>query len=167
MNSTSNTHSGAPFSTPPNLAVLVSLMMAFPVHAEFRTEHFDSEPPNWEGVNNRNKFLETKTVEQNFGYSAETNHAGGQKGEAGGRINPAGEPAYYGFKLPTPVNLNTPMTAEGRLFVAKGPGNCRWPRRPDLHHETSTRSPGDRCHVRPLRHLHPVDRREQREGLFR
>src|SRR5687767_11333834 len=109
-------HGGMILASPSTCAVFVSLMMALPLNAGFRTEYFDREPANWEGVNNRNKFFETKTVEQNFGYSAETNHAGGQRGEAGGRINPAGEPAYYGFKLPKPIDLNTSMTAEGRLF---------------------------------------------------
>ena len=71
--------------------------------AAMREEHFDREPPNWEGVNNRNKFFEPKTVEQNFGYSAATSHAGGQAGEIGGRVNPAGEPAFYGYRLPEPL----------------------------------------------------------------
>src|SRR5688500_4322346 len=102
---------GMKLSSPFLRPILLSLLMAFPAPAGFRTEYFDREPPNWEGVNNRNKFFETRTVEQNFGYSAETNHAGGQKGEAGGRINPAGEPAYYGFKLPKPIDLSTPITA--------------------------------------------------------
>src|SRR6266568_8347475 len=92
--------------------------------AAVRQENFDREPANWEGVNNRNKFFEPKTVEQNFGYSATTSHAGGQAGEIGGRINPAGEPAYYCYPLPKPLNLDSPMTAEGRLFVASGSGHC-------------------------------------------
>ena len=92
--------------------------------AAVRVENFDREPPNWEGVNNRNKHFEPKTVTQNFGYSATTSHAGGQAGEIGGRINPAGEPAYYGYRLPRPLTLDSPMTAEGRLFVPTGSGHC-------------------------------------------
>ena len=92
--------------------------------AAVRQEHFDREPANWEGVNNRNKFFEPKTVEQNFGYSATTSRAGGQAGEIGGRINPAGEPAFYGYRLPEPLNLDSPMMAEGRLFVPNGSGHC-------------------------------------------
>jgi len=92
--------------------------------AAMREEHFDREPPNWEGVNNRNKFFEPRTVEQNFGYSATTSHAGGQAGEIGGRVNPAGEPAFYGYRLPKPLNLDSPMMAEGRMFVPKGSGHC-------------------------------------------
>jgi hypothetical protein len=107
-------------------AVLVlAAMAAFQtLGAGTRTEHFDIEPPGWEGVNNRNKFFETRTVEQNFGFSAETNHAGGKRGEAGGRINPAGEPAWYGYRLPKPISLSSLMSAEGRLFVAKGASHC-------------------------------------------
>src|SRR5262245_51294453 len=75
--------------------------------AAVRQESFDREPANWEGVNSRNKFFEPKTVAQDFGYSS-TSRAGGQAGEIGGRINPAGEPAYYGYRLPTPLNLDSP-----------------------------------------------------------
>jgi len=92
--------------------------------AAVRQEDFEREPANWEGINNRNQFFKPKAVEQNFGYSGTTSHAGGQAGEIGGRINPAGEPAYYGYRLPRPLTLDAPMTAEGRLFVANGAGHC-------------------------------------------
>lgn len=85
-----------------------------------RFESFDREPPNWEGVNNRNRFFEPRTVTQDFGYSPSTAHAGGKPGEVGGRINPAGESAFYGFRLPKPLSLVSPMRAEGRLFVGRG-----------------------------------------------
>ena len=106
------------------LVSVLGFLTILPSAAGVRQENFDREPPNWEGVNNRNKFFEPKTVEQNFGYSATTSHAGGQAGEIGGRINPAGEPAYYGYRLPRPLNLDSPMTAEGRLFVPSGSGHC-------------------------------------------
>src|SRR4029079_9478076 len=101
-----------------------AVLLAPPLtRAELRTEHFDREPPGWEGVNNRSgPHFEPRSVEQNFGYSAETSHAGGAKGEIGGKINLAGEPAFYGFRLPQPCNGDTPFTAEGRLLVPKGPG---------------------------------------------
>jgi hypothetical protein len=93
--------------------------------AAVRQESFDREPANWEGVNNRNKFFELKTVGQNFGYSATSSAGGGgHAGEIGGRINPAGEPAYYGYRLPAPLNLDSPMSAEGNLFVPGGSGHC-------------------------------------------
>ena len=89
-----------------------------------RFESFDREPPNWEGINNRNRFFEAKTVHQDFGFSATTSHAGGRTGEIGGRINPAGEAAYYAYRLPKPLSLDSPMSAEGRLFVPQGSGHC-------------------------------------------
>src|SRR5262245_33301245 len=105
------------------VAALVCATIQSP-YAAVRDETFEVEPPNWEGINNRNRFFEAKTVEQNFGYSATTSHAGGRSGEIGGRINPAGEPAFYGYRLPAPLTLDSPMTAEGRLGVAKGSGHC-------------------------------------------
>src|SRR6266540_2817634 len=106
------------------LVSLLGCVTILPSAAGVRQENFDREPPDWEGVNNRNKFFVSKKVEQNFGYSATTSHAGGQAGEIGGRINPAGEPAYYGYRLPRPLNLESSMTAEGHLFVATGRGHC-------------------------------------------
>jgi hypothetical protein len=107
-----------------NLLLFVFLPPGTVVDAALRTENFDREPANWEGVNNRNKYFEPKAVTQDFGHSSQTSHAGGKAGEVGGRINPAGEPAWYGYRLSKPLNLNTPMTAEGRMYVAKGSGHC-------------------------------------------
>jgi hypothetical protein len=91
--------------------------------AALREENFDRDPPNWEGINNRNQFFEAKNVVQDFGYSARSNRAGGESGEVGGRVNPAGEPAYYAYRLPTPLTLESPMSAEGKLYVAPGAGH--------------------------------------------
>jgi hypothetical protein len=102
------------------LAIAAGLLS---VSAATREENFDREPMNWEGVNNRNKHFESKKVEQNFGFSPSTSHAGGKAGEIGGLINPAGEPAYYGYRLPMPLNLDSPMNAEGRILVARGSGH--------------------------------------------
>jgi len=88
-----------------------------------REEHFDREPPNWEGINNRSTAFEPKRVVQDFGFSAATSHAGGEKGEAGGRINPAGEAAYYGYRLPKPLNLSDAFVAQGKIMVPKGSGH--------------------------------------------
>ena len=93
-------------------------------HAAVRQESFDREPANWEGINHRSRFFEPKTVTQDFGYSPTSSRAGGQPGEIGGRINPAAEPAWYGCLLPTPLTFDSPMTAEGRLYVAPGRGHC-------------------------------------------
>src|SRR3954469_18971014 len=88
-----------------------------------RREDFSKEPLNWEGVNNRNTNFGPKTVSQDFGYSPAGRHAGGQPGEIGGKINPAGEPAYYAFPLPLPVTFNEAVNASGTLFVPPGPGH--------------------------------------------
>ena len=74
--------------------------------AAMRDESFDREPTSWEAVNNRNTHYPIRTVIQNFGYSPATSHAGGQAGEVGGTINPAGEPAYYGYRMPKPLSLD-------------------------------------------------------------
>jgi len=97
-----------------------ALLFSIGSQAALRQENFDGEPSNWEGVNNRSTAFEVKTVVQNFGYSPGTAHAGGSVGEVGGRINPAGEPAFYGYRLPQAATLETPLSAEGRLLVAPG-----------------------------------------------
>ncbi|HWB04715.1 MAG TPA: hypothetical protein VG796_16930 [Verrucomicrobiales bacterium] len=106
------------------IAFAAALLSAPGSRAELRTEHFDREPAGWEGINNRNTLFEPRGVEQNFGFSAETTHAGGAKGEIGGRINPAGEPAHYGFRLPKRLTGDMPFTAEGKMLVPKGAGHC-------------------------------------------
>ena len=45
-----------------------------------------------------------------------------QPGEVGGTINPAGEPAYYGYRLPAPLTLADPLIASGKILVASRPG---------------------------------------------
>jgi hypothetical protein len=92
--------------------------------AALRHERFDREPADWEGTNFRNHHFPPRTVTQDFGYSPGTRHAGGQaSGEVGGRIQPAGETAYYGWRLPRPLSLDDPMTAQGSMLVARGGGN--------------------------------------------
>jgi len=104
-------------------AWMASALLAWPVQAEIYTEDFDREPAHWEGVNNRSTHFAPKTVVQDFGYSAGTRHAGGQAGEVGGRINPAGEAAYYASRLPKPLSLDEPMSASGTIVVPRGPGH--------------------------------------------
>ena len=97
---------------------------AEPIQAETCTQDFDQEPANWEGINNRGTHFAPKIVTQDFGYSTTTHHAGGQPGgEIGGRINPAGEAAYYGYRLPDPLTLDAPSSASGKIFVERGPGH--------------------------------------------
>lgn len=97
--------------------------LARPLHAETRAESFDQEPANWEGNNNRSTHFTPKMVTQDFGYSPSTQHAGGQPGEIGGKINPAGEAAYYGYRLPKPLGLDDPLQGSGKILVARGPGH--------------------------------------------
>ncbi len=99
---------------------LTSALLAVEAGAAIREETFDREPANWEGVNNRSTAFEAKTVLQDFGYSPSTRHAGGRPGEVGGRINPAGEAAYYGYALPQRLSMDSVMSAEGRISVAPG-----------------------------------------------
>src|SRR5262245_21930818 len=73
------------------------------VYVFMRDENFDGEPANWEGINNRGIHFEPKVVVQNFGYSRTSQRAGVKPGEIGGIINPAAEPAYYGYRLPKPL----------------------------------------------------------------
>ena len=96
----------------PALLLQLSIAIALPVWAAaaVREESFDREPADWEGVNNRNTHFEPRTVTQDFGYSS-TSHAGGRAGEVGGTLHPAGEAAYYGYRLPTPLTLDNPMSA--------------------------------------------------------
>ncbi len=85
-----------------------------------RVEHFDREPAHWEGINNRGTPFEPKTVTQDFGFSPSTHTAGGQRGEIGGLLHPAGEAAFYGYRLPVPLDWNQPLGASGRIYVATG-----------------------------------------------
>jgi hypothetical protein len=77
-----------------------------------RSEHFDRDP-GWEGHNNRATSPAPRSVQQDFGYSP-TSHAGGSKGEIGGLITPAAEPAYYAKRIPDRT-FNDSLTASGKL----------------------------------------------------
>jgi len=105
-------------------ALSAALFCAATVGAATRRESFDREPPNWEGINNHNTNFGPKHVTQNFGYSPATSHAGGSAGEIGGMINPAGEPAYYGFRLSQPTDFDHAASVSGKLFVAPGANHC-------------------------------------------
>jgi hypothetical protein len=75
-----------------------------------RTERFDRDP-GWESRNNRSAV--PRTIRQDFGFS-HTAHAGGKRGELGGFITPAAEPAFYAKKLPA-LTFNDPLSASGTL----------------------------------------------------
>lgn len=103
--------------------LMMGITLGWPAQGALREENFDREPANWVGVNNRNTHFEPKEVVQNFGYSPGTSRAGGEAGEIGGRLNPAGETAYYGWRLPQALTLDSTMTAEGKIMVPPGPGH--------------------------------------------
>src|SRR5262245_55570528 len=74
------------------LAAFVFVGASGSASAQFeRTERFDRDP-GWEGRNNRS--AAPRNIKQDFGWS-DTAHAGGQRGEIGGFITPAAEPAFY------------------------------------------------------------------------
>src|SRR6266852_5688419 len=108
------------------LILLVASQVAlldWPAAAATREEHFDQEPTNWEGINNRNTNFPTRTVTQDFGYSEESRNINEKPGEIGGTINPAGEAAYYGYRLPSRLSLDDPLSASGKILVIPGKGH--------------------------------------------
>lgn len=93
------------------LAAAVSLA----AHAQnLRTENFDREP-GWEGINNRSTGFPLRPVTQDFGYDP--------SGRIGGTLHPAGEAAFYGYRLPKQLDLAAPLSASGKIHVASGPGH--------------------------------------------
>src|ERR1041385_5436193 len=79
--------------------------------AATRVEHFDKEPVNWEGVNNRSTNFPVRIVAKDFGYDARSRHIGEAPGEVGGKITPVGEIAFYGYRLPKALSLDEPLSA--------------------------------------------------------
>jgi hypothetical protein len=83
-----------------------------------KTETFDSDP-RWQGANNRSaREKELVAIKQDFGYCRSDN-AGGQRGEIGGFVTPAGEAAYYG-KVLQPKALPDPLSASGTFSCPDG-----------------------------------------------
>jgi hypothetical protein len=103
--------------------LLFCASMVHEAEAALRHETFDREPAKWGGINHRNAHFEARKVEQDFGYNPNSRRAGGQPGEVGGRLNPAGEPAFYAWRLPKELTFDSELSAEGKVFVAPGPGH--------------------------------------------
>ncbi|HWB07348.1 MAG TPA: hypothetical protein VG796_30260 [Verrucomicrobiales bacterium] len=90
---------------------------------------FNSDP-GWDARNNRGNYTSTNVRPRfNFGYSANSNFAGGQsKGEMGGdtfrgdsRVEFNGtRMAYYGSRLGDTLNLTHPLHAEGKVAFRRG-----------------------------------------------
>ena len=100
------------------LIALLTAWFAVRLPAEERTEHFDADP-GWDDHQNRTGVPKTRTIGQDFGYSA-THHAGGKAaGEMGGFITPAAEPAYYAKPI-APQTFNDTLSASGTLACTGG-----------------------------------------------
>jgi hypothetical protein len=94
--------------------VLIIVAGRMSVPAAVRFESFDQEPKSWQGVHNRSAI--PQAVTQDFGFMP------AQK-RVGGRITPAAEPAFYGYRLPKPLSFDDRVTASGKLYVAPGAGH--------------------------------------------
>lgn len=102
---------------------LTVLLLGFPcaAFAAERHQSFDADP-QWDGHNNRPS-SKPVAVKQDFGYST-TFHSSddAMPGEIGGSISPAGEPAWYGKKIPA-LTFNDKFSASGTMVVPAGGGN--------------------------------------------
>ncbi len=82
-----------------------------------------SKDPGWEGKGNRVTFLERDFQRQNFGYSPDTNFAGGEKGEIGGQFYNV-EPVdplhgYYADDVGG-LTLDDPIRFSGKVSFIEG-----------------------------------------------
>ena len=85
-------------------------------------EDFDfSTDPAWTGSGNRERYEERRQVgAHNFGYSPDTNYAGGAaKGEVGGDMWRSGAYAYYADRV-GPLSLNDKLEASGKVMLRVG-----------------------------------------------
>ena len=81
-----------------------------------------SKDPAWIGAGNRVSYEDRETTgAHDFGYSAETNFAGGATGEIGGGLWRSGDFAFYADRV-GPLNLDQPLEARGKVrLVTAGP----------------------------------------------
>jgi hypothetical protein len=82
-----------------------------------------SKDPGWTGLNNRTEFVERDFQRQNFGYSPDTNFAGGKKGEIGGQFYNV-EPidplhGYYADEVGR-LTLDDPIRFSGKITFIEG-----------------------------------------------
>src|ERR1051325_4197307 len=84
--------------------------------ATMKIERFDKDPA-WEGHNNRMVPARLPKVTQAFG-DRKTNFAGEERGELGGQIMRASEPAYYADAI-GPVTLDDKLSASGTFALTK------------------------------------------------
>jgi hypothetical protein len=82
-----------------------------------------STDPGWDGKGNRDTFVERDFQRQNFGYSPDTNFAGGQKGEIGGtfyNVEP-NDPlhGHYADEIGK-LTLDDPLQFSGKIYFHEG-----------------------------------------------
>ncbi len=104
------------------LFIVLSISLCFPVSsneliAVQKHESFDQDP-GWDEHNNRGELTACRTTRQDFGFSPNTSHAGGEKGEMGGFIQPAADLAYYAKVLPTKT-FEDVLSASGTLCLSE------------------------------------------------
>jgi hypothetical protein len=90
------------------------------LNVEGKTEDF-SKDPNWTGTNNHLKFEDREQGgAHDFGFSAESNHAGGKPGEIGGTIWRSGSYGYYADHVGS-LTLTNRLEARGKIILKAGP----------------------------------------------
>ncbi|HVT30598.1 MAG TPA: hypothetical protein VHE81_21500 [Lacipirellulaceae bacterium] len=94
---------------------------AAPTKSAAKFESFDCDP-GWEGYNNRIVPDHRPIVIQEFGYSL-SNFAGAARGEMGGQVTRASEPAYYADRI-RPLTLNDKVSASGTFCLTKTSGGA-------------------------------------------
>jgi len=81
-----------------------------------QSEDFSTEP-NWIALGNRATFEDhEQSGLHDFGYSAETNYAGGQNGEVGGLFWRSGSYGYYADRV-GPLSLDDRLEASGKIVL--------------------------------------------------
>jgi len=80
-----------------------------------------SQDPGWIGVGNQISYQRREEGgKHDFGFSAQTDHAGGTAGELGGVIWRSGVYAYYADRV-GPLSLADRLEASGKVVLAAGP----------------------------------------------
>ena len=92
------------------IVAVLSLQVGMPATAQVfqKQENFDSDPM-WDGY--ENSLFDGTDVIQDFGYSSDTNFAGGAPGEAGGFIRR--DRAFYADNVGALDPATTPLTMSG------------------------------------------------------
>lgn len=80
-----------------------------------------SKDPQWIGSGNRIQFQDrTQGGAHNYGFSPDTNHAGGKPGEVGGIFWRSGRYSYYADRVGA-LTLNDRLEAHGKVDILRAP----------------------------------------------